>query len=92
MMFRLAKKILSKHKAWSAAAAVLYSVAALMLVVCFNTIYYLISDIIFLEQTYQNGYSLYINNIVYIISTLVLSLAISFSLVYGIVLLTVYFF
>lgn len=53
-MFRLARRMISKHRAWSAATAVLYSIAVLMLVACFNTIYYLITDIISLEQTYQN--------------------------------------
>lgn len=91
-MFRLARRMISKHRAWSAATAVLYSIAVLMLVACFNTIYYLITDIISLEQTYQNEYSLYINNLVYIISIWALSAALAFSLIYGIILLTAYCF
>lgn len=91
-MFRLARRMISKHRAWSAATAVLYSIAVLMLVACFNTIYYLITDIISLEQTYQNEYSLYVNDIVYIISIWALSAALAFSLIYGIILLTAYCF
>lgn len=91
-MFRLARRMISKHRAWSAATAVLYSIAVLMLVACFNTIYYLITYIIILEQTYQNEYSLYVNNIVYIISIWALSAALAFSLIYGIILLTAYCF